>query len=90
VSTNKYQPLGERLLVEKYDDEEKSEGGIVLAEQTISSRPLKGKVFKKGDKCSEIISEEDEILFDRTVYPIIEINKKEYLLITQPNIIMII
>ena len=87
------QPMELRILVEPYEDEEKTTETGIVAELKVhikATRPKKGKVFMVGDECKEAIHPDVEVLYDRSEYPIINSDGKDYELIRQSNVICLI
>ncbi len=91
-------PLGDRVLVERIDQEEKvSPGGIIIPD-TAKEKPTKGRVVavgpgkrdKDGNRIPMEIKVGDEIVFGKWGGNEIKMDGKEYLLLKEDDIYGII
>lgn len=93
----KVRPLGDRLLVQRLEAEDKTKGGIVLPD-TAKEKPKEGKVISVGkgrtnDEGKTIplsISEGDKILFSSYAGTDIKIEGEEYMILKEEDILGII
>ena len=94
----KIKPLSDHVLIEPVEGEEKTESGILLPATAKKEKPEEGKVIAVGPgkktKEGKIISPEvktgDRVLFNKYGPAEIKIDKKEYLIARQDDILAII
>ncbi len=97
MEKNKIQPLGDRVLVEPLEAEEKSSGGIVIPD-TAKEKQQKGKVVAVGKgKVSEEgkvtpleVKVNDQVLFGRYTGTEVKIGVSDYLIIKEDDILAIL
>ncbi len=85
-------PLGDRVLVEPQEAEEKTASGIIIPE-TAKEKPQKGKVVAvgKGTKDEDMeVKNGDMVLYGKYAGTEINIEGKEYLMMRQSDILAII
>lgn len=93
----KIQPLGDRVLVEPLEAEEKSAGGIVIPD-TAKEKQQKGKVIAVGKgrvnedgKLTPLeVKVNDQILFGRYSGTEVKVGASDYLIIKEDDILGII
>lgn len=93
----KFKPLNDKLIVEKAEVEEKTEGGIYLP-STSQERPLEGKVIavgpgamnEKGERQPMQIKEGDKVLYSKYSGTEVKAAGKEFLIISEKDILAII
>ena len=93
----KIQPLGDRVVVEREESEEKTAGGIVLPD-TAKDKPSRGKVIAVGDgkllddgKRGKLqVKVGDKVLFTSYAPEAIKLNDEELLLMREEDILAII
>jgi len=93
----KVQPLGDRVLVEPMEAEEKTKGGIVLPD-TAKEKPQQGKVVAVGQgktlETGEVKSLEvkvgDKVLYGKYAGTEVTVEGEEYLIIREDDILAII
>ena len=93
----KVQPLGERILVQRIEAEEKTAGGIVVPESA-KEKPKEGKIISlgtgkvndKGEKQPFDVKEGDRILFESYAGTEVKIDGEEYLIMKEDDILGII
>ena len=94
-------PLGDRVLVEPLSEEEthgKTKGGIIIPETVNKERPEEGRVVAVGEgKVSDEgvlvplkVKKGDRIIFSKYGPDEIKIDGKEYLIVSESNILAII
>ena len=90
-------PLGERILVQRVDEEEKSKGGIIIPD-TAKEKPQEGKVVATGKgKTLEDgkvvpleVKEGDRILFGKYSGTDVKIRGEEHLIMREDDVLGII
>lgn len=93
----KVRPLGNRVLVQRLEAEDKTKGGIVLPE-TAKEKPKEGKVISAGKgKIADdgkliplSVKEGDKILFQSYAGTDIKIEGEEYMILSEDDILAII
>lgn len=93
----KVKPLGDRLLVQRLEAEDRTKGGIVLPD-TAKEKPKEGKVISVGkgkitDEGKTIplsVKEGDKILFSSYAGTEIKIEDEEYLILKEEDVLAII
>lgn len=93
----KIRPLGDKVLVQRVEAENKTAGGIVLPD-TAKEKPQKGKVVSVGDgkiledgrKQKMQVKKGDTVLFTSYAGTEIKMEGKEYLIMSESDIIAII
>ena len=84
------QPLDDRVIVERIDEEKKS--GTIIIPDTAKEKPRLGKVIAVGtdEDLQEHIKVNDKILYGKYVGDEIEFEGKEFLIVQRPDILAII
>ena len=90
-------PLGDRLLVERIEAEEKTAGGIVLPD-TAKEKPIQGKVVavgegRRSDEGKVIplqVKKGDTILFGKYAGAEVKIDGEEYLIMREDDVLAIL
>jgi len=90
-------PLGDKVLVQREEAEEKTAGGIVLPDAA-KEKPRRGKVISVGDgkllddgtRGKVQVKKGDRILFSSYAGTEIKINNKEYLIMDESDIMAVI
>ena len=93
----KIRPLGDRILVKRIQEEEKSKGGIIIPD-TAKEKPQQGIVESVGagrrdDKGAIIpmdVKKGDKVLFGKYSGSEIKLNEEEYLIMREEDILGII
>ncbi len=93
----KTKPLGEKILVKRFEAEEKTEGGILLPDAA-KEKPKEGKIIALGDgklldsgKRAEFqVKKGDKVVFTSYAGTEIDIDGEEYLLMSEDDILAII
>ena len=94
----KIKPLADNVLIEPMEQAEKTEGGIILPATADKERPEQGKVVAVGpgkkDSSGNMIPMEvksgDKVLFTKYGPNEIKVDKKEYLIAKQEDILAVI
>ena len=90
-------PLGDRVLVQRTEAEEKTSGGILLPESA-KEKPKEGKIIAVGDgkqlddgkRTTFSVSKGDRILFSSYAGTEIKVDGEEYLIMREDDILGII
>jgi chaperonin GroES len=90
-------PLGDRLLVERLEAEEKTAGGIVLPDAA-KEKPIQGKVIavgegRRGDDGKPIamqLKKGDRILFGKYAGTEVKVDGNEYLIMKEEDVLAIL
>jgi chaperonin GroES len=98
AAKSKIHPLGGNILVEPIAEESKTKSGIVLPDTVDKEKPQKGKVIalgtgkitKDGKKIPFNVKVGDSIIFKKYSPDEIEIDKREYLIMSEDDILAII
>lgn len=93
----KIKPLGDRILVQRLEAEEKTKGGIVLPD-TAKEKPKEGKVVSVGrgritDEGKTVplsVKEGDKILFQSYAGNEVKIEGEEYIILREEEVLGII
>jgi chaperonin GroES len=93
----KIRPLGDRVLVKRIDEEEKTKGGIIIPD-TAKEKPQEGKVISVGkgkrDDDGKVtpldVKAGDRILFGKYSGSEIKLDGKEHLILREDDILGII
>lgn len=97
MSNSKIQPLGDRVLVEPLEAEEKSAGGIVIPD-TAKEKQQRGKVIAIGKgrtgedgKVTPLeVKVNDQVLFGRYAGTEVKIGVGDYLIVKEDDILAIL
>jgi len=82
-------PLGDRLLVEIKNSEEKTIGGIIIP-QNIQKNTQEGIVVSLGELNAVYFKKGDSIIFNKDTGTQIKIDNKDYLILEIENILAVI
>ncbi len=90
-------PLGDRLLVERLEAEEKTAGGIVLPD-TAKEKPIQGKVIavgegrrtEEGKLIPMQVKKGDKILFGKYSGTDVKLEREEYLIMKEDDVLAIV
>ncbi len=93
----KIKPLHDRILVQRLEEEEKTESGIIIPD-TAKEKPVMGKVIAVGDgrilengqKQPLVVKEGDKILFGKYAGTEVKIKGEEYLIMREDDVLAII
>jgi chaperonin GroES len=91
------QPLGDKVVVERDESEERTAGGIVLPD-TAKDKPTRGtiiavgngKLLDDGGRGEMQVKKGDRVLFTSYAPETIKINDEEYLLMSESDILAVI
>ncbi|GGG31093.1 10 kDa chaperonin [Lysinibacillus alkalisoli] len=90
-------PLGDRLVIEVIEVEEKTASGLILTE-TAKEKPQQGKVvavgngvmLPSGERVSLDVKVDDQILFDEYAGKIVKYQGQEYLILRESDVLAIV
>lgn len=90
-------PLGDRVVLQAEQEEEKTIGGIVLASNA-QEKPTVGKVIaigagrvlENGEKVAPSVKENDRVLFDKYAGSEVEYEGQKYLVVHEKDIVAVI
>lgn len=87
----KIQPLDDRVLVEILEEEEKTQGGIIIPD-TAKEKPRMGKVVEVGtdDELKELIKSGEKIIFAKYGGEEIKIDGQEYVILSRNDILAVV
>ncbi len=93
----KTKPLGEKILVKRFEAEEKTSGGILLPDAA-KEKPKEGKIIALGDgklldsgeRAKFQVKKGDKVVFTSYAGTEIDIDGEEYLLMSEDDILAII
>jgi Co-chaperonin GroES (HSP10) len=93
----KTKPIGEKILVKRFDAIEKTAGGIVLPDAA-KEKPKEGKIIALGDgklldsgeRAKFQVKKGDKVVFTSYAGTEIDIDGEEYLLMAEDDILAII
>ncbi len=93
----KIKPLGDRVVIERIEQEEVKKGGIIIPD-TAKEKPQQGKVVAvgtgkvddKGNRKPIDVKVGDKVLFGKYAGTEVEVDGKEYLIMSQDDILAII
>jgi len=90
-------PLNDKIVVKRLEAEEKTAGGLVLPD-TAKEKPKQGKVLSLGDgkllengkRASFQVKEGDRVLFTSYAGSEVNVDGKEYLIMTEDDILAVV
>jgi chaperonin GroES len=93
----KLKPIGDRVIVQRVDSKEKSEGGLYLPDSA-QEKPQEGKVIavgpgktlKNGKVVAPAVKAGDRILFGKYSGSELKVDEKEYVFLNEDDILAII
>ena len=93
----KIRPLGDRVLIERIEAEERSKGGIIIPD-TAKEKPVEGKVIAVGEgrrtEDGKLIpmnvKEGDRVIYSKYAGTEVKIEGKEYLIMREEDILGIV
>lgn len=93
----KIQPLRDRVLVQRVEQEEKTSSGIIIPDSA-KEKPLegivraagKGKLNKDGEVVALQVKEGDKVLFGKYAGTDVTLNGEEHLILKEDDILAII
>jgi len=96
MASKKIRPLGDRLLVERVQEEEKSKGGIIIPDSA-KEKPQEGKVAavgngvlnEDGKRVPLEVKAGDKILFSKWGGTEIKLDGHEYLILKEEDVLAV-
>ncbi|MCS7180506.1 MAG: co-chaperone GroES [bacterium] len=93
----KIRPLGDRVVVEPLEAEEKTKGGIILPD-TAKEKPQegkvvavgKGKVNEKGELVPMEVKVGDKVLYGKYSGTEVTVDEKQYIILREDDILAIV
>ena len=93
----KLRPLGDRVLVTRVDEEEKSKGGIIIPD-TAKEKPQEGRVVAvgpgktndDGDTIPLSVKKGDKVLFSKYAGTEVNIDGEEHLIIREDDVLGVV
>lgn len=90
-------PVGDKVIIERLEAEERTAGGIVLPD-TAKEKPKRGKVRAVGDgklldtgkRASMQVKRDDEILFTSYAGTEVKVDGKEYLIMDEAEVLAVL
>ncbi len=90
-------PLGDKVIVQRVEADEKTAGGIVLPD-TAKEKPKRGKVLavgegrllETGDRQPLQVKKGDQVLFSSYAGTEIKVNGEEYLIMDESDILAVL
>ena len=89
----KIQPLDDRVLIEKaQEDSEQKVGSIIIPDTATKEKPTMGKVVAVGtdEELKENIKKGDTIIYSKYAGDEIKVDDKEYMIIQRADILAIV
>ena len=93
----KIRPLGNRIVVERLEAEEKTSGGIVLPD-TAKEKPKEGKivavgegeVLDNGERAELSVKVGDRIIFESYAGTEVKVDGEEYLIMKEDDVLAVV
>lgn len=87
----KFRPLGERVLVERIEEDTKTSSGIIIPDNA-KEKPLIGTVIAVSTKLKDdkVLKENDRIVFGKYKGAEIKLDSKEYIVLELDDILGVI
>jgi chaperonin GroES len=89
-------PLGDRVVIEAIEKEEKTASGIVLPE-TAKEKPQEGRViavgtgrYENGERIALEVKEGDRVIFSKYAGTEVKVGDKEYLILRENDILAVV
>jgi chaperonin GroES len=80
--------IGKRYLIERYPEQEQTKGGIIIPE-TYRERAMGGKVILNNPETA-LVAVDSEILFAKYAGLAVCIGEKDYLVMSEDDILMVL
>ena len=82
-------PLQDRILVKRIEEEEQTEGGIIIPD-TAKEKPIEGKVSEDGKIVPLDVKKGDRILFGKYAGTEVKIEGEEHLIMREDDVLGVI
>lgn len=83
-------PLAEFVLIKVEKQDKKTDSGIILPENASEEKPHEGRVIAIGDSKEIKVKKNQMVIFNRYGGTEVKINKEEYLIVKNEDILAII
>lgn len=83
-------PLAEFVLIKVEKQDKKTDSGIILPENASEERPQEGRVIAIGESKEIKVKKNQMVIFNRYGGTEVKINKEEYLIVKNEDILAII
>lgn len=92
------QPLGDRIIVSRDDEETVTEGGIVIPDTASKDKPMMGTVLAvgpgalldSGERRAVSVKKSDKVLFGKYAGSEVEYNGEHYLVLREDDVMAIV
>jgi len=86
-----FKPLGERILVERQEEESKTLSGIIIPDNA-KEKPLMGKIVSISKKVADekCVKEKDVVIFGKYAGNEIKLGDKEYIVLDIKDVLGVI
>lgn len=92
----KIKPIGDRLLVKRLEEDQKTKGGIIIPD-TAKEKPIEGKVTAVGDgkvedgkRIAMTVKKGDKIIYSKYAGTEVKIEGEEHLIMREEDVLGII
>lgn len=87
----KFRPLGERILIERVEEDTKTSSGIIIPDNA-KEKPLIGIVKALGAKVKDnkVLKENDKVVFGKYKGAEIKLDSKEYIVLELEDVLGVI
>ena len=90
-------PLGDRIIIEQVESEEKTASGIVLPDSA-KEKPQEGRVvavgsgrvLESGERVALEVSEGDKVIYSKYAGTEVKVEGKEYLILREADVLAIV
>ncbi|OIJ16942.1 co-chaperone GroES [Anaerobacillus alkalidiazotrophicus] len=90
-------PLGDRIVIEQVETEEKTASGIVLPD-TAKEKPQEGRIvavgsgriLESGERVALEVKEGDKVIFSKYAGTEVKLDGKEYLILRENDVLAIV
>jgi chaperonin GroES len=90
MKSENIKPLAEFVLIKLEKQDKKTDSGIILPENASQERPQEGRVMAIGDSQEIKAKKNQKVIFNRYGGTEVKINKEEYLIVKNEDILAII
>lgn len=93
----KLKPLGDRVVVEAIEREEKTKGGLFLPD-TVKEKPIEGRVVSvgpgklddNGKRIAMDLKEGDRVIYSKYSGTEVKLDDKEYLILSERDVLAVV
>jgi len=90
MKSENIKPLAEFVLIKLEKQDKKTDAGIILPENASQDRPQEGRVVAFGDSKEIKVKKNQKVIFNRYGGTEVKIDKEEYLIVKNEDILAII